>query len=89
MNIIPKNARRLVDDALVGGWPQEWVTIIQTDDLCRITISDEDSGDCWWACWLRCRNGRWKFVQAHDGWQEMSLTSLRSFVCNGPVEVTA
>jgi hypothetical protein len=81
----------LVDDVVAGGWPREWIEV-RCDvwsgvEFYRVRIEDRSCSDGWTACWAK-RRGRWRFSSATDGWDDvMSLTQLRSFVCNGPTEV--
>ena len=86
----PKAAVTLVKDIIAGGWPPEWIET-QCDTfgdftLWRVGIDDPSSGDRWSACWVLKEGRRWRFSYASDLDGMMTLTALRSFVCNGPME---
>ena len=94
----PKAAVKLVDDAVAGGWPPEWIETRHDTwppgggpdkhwHLYWVVVEDRSCSDRWHACWQKEGDEPWRFTYAHDGDGKMTLTCLRSFVCNGPMEV--
>lgn len=74
---MPPHARRLIEDAEANGCTvtTDWGEGYQ---ILGVNITDTE-GNEFRAAWMPYRGGL-RYRYGHDGWQELTLTALRSFV---------